>query len=298
MLFKKNKTFLLLLIIVIVAVIIVGCNFGDNLLGETRELEIEVVGAGDVNISEGTNYYYDNATVTIEAIPDEGAVFDSWSGDVDNRHENPTNILMDGDKEILPVFRVEGEALGTAIVSDVSGSMSGVMGEQIDGLKTFIRRMNADLDMVGLYAFSSSSSRRLNFGKVDRDNNNSGTWDIIEEVNKLDAGGGTALWDATIDGINMASNAENEYEHVMSSVLVFTDGEDNRSSAGKQDVINTAQSAGISVYIVGLDPRPDFGYDPVVLRDVSEATGGTFYDTPTPTELQNLYQEIYTDLHR
>ena len=42
-------------------------------------------------------------TVTLEAVPDEHRVFGGWSGDLSGS-ENPTSILMDGDKSIVATF--------------------------------------------------------------------------------------------------------------------------------------------------------------------------------------------------
>jgi len=45
-------------------------------------------------------------TVTLEAVPDEYRVFAGWSGDVTGT-ENPTSVLMDGDKSVAATFTRE-----------------------------------------------------------------------------------------------------------------------------------------------------------------------------------------------
>ena len=59
--------------------------------------------------------YYDSGSVaTLEAIPDFGHVFDSWSGDVSGT-DNPTVLLMDCDMNVTANFSINWLLVGGGI---------------------------------------------------------------------------------------------------------------------------------------------------------------------------------------
>ncbi len=63
-----------------------------------------------------TLYLEDGTTVTIEAVPAFGYVFDSWSGDLSGT-TNPAILIMDCDKSITANFSIDWTLVGTAIGS-------------------------------------------------------------------------------------------------------------------------------------------------------------------------------------
>ncbi|MFC2005222.1 hypothetical protein ACFLUY_03245 [Chloroflexota bacterium] len=56
------------------------------------------------------------ATVTIEAVPDFGHVFDSWSGDLSDA-ANPAFLVIDNNKNITAIFSTDWTAVIVIIVS-------------------------------------------------------------------------------------------------------------------------------------------------------------------------------------
>ena len=67
----------------------------------TYTLTVNVVGGGSVTPSGGV--YSADDVVTLTAIPNNGWVFDHWSGDAVGS-TNPTTVIMNSDKEITAVF--------------------------------------------------------------------------------------------------------------------------------------------------------------------------------------------------
>ncbi len=72
----------------------------------TYSLTINVNGSGTTDPVPGVHQYSDGAVAVITATPDEGWVFNSWSGDIGqaNPQDNPIQILMDADKVITANF--------------------------------------------------------------------------------------------------------------------------------------------------------------------------------------------------
>ncbi len=134
----------------------------------------------------------------------------------------------------------------------------------------------------------------FDYGPIGQDNNDSGTLDILEEIDKLSASGTTLLWKSTYVGLEMA--IENNHDYVSMGLLVFTDGEDNQS--GNTDeywvekISEKAKNEGIPIFTVGLD-QEGWAYNPEPLEELAERTGGMFFDTPDSEELEKIYEELF-----
>ncbi len=68
-----------------------------------HELVITIDGEGATSPTEGESTYPHGESVVVEAFPDEGWVFDQWTGDYGSEEEQIT-ITMDGDKELRANF--------------------------------------------------------------------------------------------------------------------------------------------------------------------------------------------------
>ncbi len=68
-----------------------------------RELEIEVKGEGTTEPKPSSHLYYDGESVLIKAFPEEGWLFEKWTGDYESAKKEIT-IIMNEDKEIRAHF--------------------------------------------------------------------------------------------------------------------------------------------------------------------------------------------------
>ena len=84
-------------------------------------LTIEISGNGSVIPLGGT--YKKNNMVPIEAIADDGWLFDQWNGDLTGSL-NPTTIRMTSDKHVIAIFVPEGVAQEYTLTTAVIGSGS------------------------------------------------------------------------------------------------------------------------------------------------------------------------------
>ena len=84
-------------------------------------LTTSVSGSGSVDPSGGT--YKKNNMVTIEAIADDGWLFEHWEGDLTGT-VNPTTIRMSSDKHVIAVFAQEGVPQEYTLTTTVTGSGS------------------------------------------------------------------------------------------------------------------------------------------------------------------------------
>jgi formylglycine-generating enzyme required for sulfatase activity len=82
-------------------------------------LSTNVVGNGSITLDPTGGTYDYGTVVTVEATPDTGWSFDSWSGDLTGS-TNPTTITMDGDKSITATFTINQYTLTTNVTGNGS----------------------------------------------------------------------------------------------------------------------------------------------------------------------------------
>lgn len=82
----------------------------DDSATTTYTLTTSTTGNGSVTLTPSGGTYNDGDTVTVEAVPDSGWSFDSWSGDLSGS-TNPETVTMDADKTVTATFT---EDVGTA----------------------------------------------------------------------------------------------------------------------------------------------------------------------------------------
>lgn len=108
-------------------------------------------------------------------------------------------------------------------------------------------------------------------------------------VGTVEANGGTSIAPAFDAGIEMLSRESGERV-----IFMLSDGEDDQFSDPntRADIIKKANQAGITVFAIG------FGAGYETLRDVAEATGGSYIGASELEDLINSFDEISQTLQR
>ncbi len=180
--------------------------------------------------------------------------------------------------DVTPLSGTSG-AVSIALVFDRSGSMNGSKIQQAKvAARTFIDNF-ADQDRAALVSFSSSVTADQQFLFTDLP----GKQTIKDAINRLNAGGGTALIDGVIVGVNLTAG-----EPGTKAVIVFTDGQENSSSHTLQDAVSTAVAANIPVYTIGLGS----GANQSFLTTLAHDTGGEYYYAPSASQMAAIYAAI------
>lgn len=154
------------------------------------------------------------------------------------------------------------------VLVDTSGSMADKLDDVQDALRHLLTQLKPD-DEAALLTFSDGVRRVSEFG-ASRDS-------IRRAIDRLPARGGTALYDAVLDGIEALAGAH----HQKKALLVVTDGNDTASRSQLRDVIAGVAGAEALVYCLGIGhgARGSFGHDPDsvnigALREIAEPSGG------------------------
>ncbi len=179
----------------------------------------------------------------------------------------------------------ELQSVTTMLVIDVSGSMetAGKLPSAKASAVEYIRQMRPH-DQAGLISYNTQALVRQSITD-DKDA-------LMSAVNSLESGGDTAMYDALMA-------AENALEDVpgRKTIILLTDGLDNRSSHNAADVIAGIGPAGLSISVIGLGDATQEDYlwtslDEQALTSLAEAAGGKYSFVNDPDGLQALYQQL------
>ena len=186
----------------------------------------------------------------------------------DLRQQDFTLTEDDRLQEIAVFARDTDTPLSVELVVDVSGSMADKLENVEDALRHFTRVMRSD-DEIGLIEFNSVVGSVV---PLDAPRER-----LTRAFDRLRADGGTALFDAVIQGLETLRDAR----HRKRVLLLLTDGNDTASRASQRDAVTAVIRSEALVYVLGLGHgrRGSFGHaddtvDIGTLRALAQPSGG------------------------
>ncbi len=107
-------------------------------------------------------------------------------------------------------------------------------------------------------------------------------YDLVE---KLEASGGTHLYNAVLKAVRMTNNLPSGHR----AVLVLSDGVNEPANIGDPDgPITLAKESNVPIYVIGLGSRTDETY----LRRLTSETGGVLKMAPSSAELAETFDDM------
>lgn len=178
------------------------------------------------------------------------------------------------------------ENLNIDIVADVSDSMNISMTSQgtdmevsQEAMVNFVNQIQFNVgDKAGLMSFADGIKRNLYF----TDDKNL----LINEINNLQMGNMTSLYDALYASINQIATTKGA-----KCVIAFTDGEDTNSELRPEAVKDIAKRYKIPVYIIGIGSSLNSS----VLMDITESTGGFYEHIADASYMSGIYERIFKE---
>ncbi len=232
--------------------------------------------------SEGSASDDDAALIQILDVIDDGetVVLDvavPSTGDAPLPDRSVFGVAYNGDS--IDNFQLNGVNSGVdvIIVLDTSGSMipSGAMTEAKRAANALIDRLT-DNSRVGVIGFGDTVTV-LNEPTADHSLARS-------NINSLEAGGDTALWDGLVE----ASKQGSDTSGILPYVVVLSDGANDGGVAGQQDAIAALEESGSALYAVFIDSPSADGTE---LQAAVEELNG-IYVAADSGELQTAYERI------
>ncbi len=204
-------------------------------------------------------------------------------------------LILDGGTPRMPSVFIADDALPLAsvLLIDRSGSMAGVPLDQARLAAGAFLSNQTTKDLVEVLAFNERVDRVSPFGAESRAS--------LQALNKLEAGGQTALFDALLvarqdlDRIGRQSPRQPRQ-----AIVLLSDGEDTRSVLAFEDVRDELRRSGILVYVLSI--RVDDRGRPLPPRWQAEQlafdTGGRAVTASSPQALASLYDDVHRELRR
>ena len=166
-----------------------------------------------------------------------------------------------------------------ALVFDASGSMFGAGNTEAKAAgHAFVNQMDSTRDEAAVLWFNNVVTTRQTM--------TSSGFLLRSAIDSLPFGGATAVWDGAYAGINEVVLHASKSSR---AVIVITDGQDSQSMRQPAEIIALANRNRIRVFTIGIGSS----INSAQLQAIANLTGGRYYETPMPTQLTAILQEIF-----
>jgi Ca-activated chloride channel homolog len=232
----------------------------------------------------------DNGTFVIRKNVDEvllhATVLDSKQRMVTDLDRNAFTVFEDGKQQTIVSFRHEDIPVAIGIVIDNSGSMREKRAKVNQAALNLVRSSNPQ-DEVFVVNFNDEYY-------LDQDFTND-LLKLKEALEKIDAKGGTALYEAVVASAeHLKKNARLERK----VLFVVTDGEDNASRENLEQAVKQLQEEnGPSVYAIGIlgeEEHPKRARK--ALEIIAQRTGGLAFFPKTLDEVDEISRQVAHDI--
>lgn len=214
---------------------------------------------------------------------------------VRDRHDNTVSglkaenfeVYEDGVRQNLRIFRAEDIPVTAGLVVDHSGSMQRKIEDVTAAAQAFARSGNPG-DQMFVINFNGYVSPGLPEGMPFSNRAD----ELGQAILRAPVTGNTALYDA----IDVALDRLQTGNRDRKALLVISDGGDNASVSGLQQVLTKAGQSGAVIYTVGIFDPNDYEKNPAVLRKIAKATGGEAYFPAQHSDTVAICERIAADI--
>ncbi len=201
--------------------------------------------------------------------------------------EEPKTLLKVPRPSVLAsirqVWRLTKRSANIYLVADVSGSMGGgKITAAKEALISFIDQIESGREKVGLVTFTDKVENMVALGTLAT---NRGL--LKSNVRRLEAGGGTALYDAVIYAYDRLEDQRDPKR--INAIVVMTDGKDESSRKSVHEIRFKTSTAEVPVLIFTVAYGDDA--DMKVLRQIADWGDGRAYKSDLET-IGKLYELI------
>lgn len=229
----------------------------------------------DITINQVNSSNFPMIDVYFSAYNTEGTYIDNLKKDMIKIIES-----KDLNSEIIDFKKLnENEATKINLVMDTSGSMGdGKLTKAKEAAMNFLEVVKFDKgDSVELITFNDEVSINQFFTSNEEY--------FKSSIQGLSEYGQTCFYDALYTAL-IETNKENGPK----CVIAFTDGIDNKSTKGYDEIIDLSNKLSIPIYIVGIGSDVDVS----ILEKITDETGGEYTSITDLYKLEDIYKNIYT----
>ena len=215
-------------------------------------------------------------------------VLDDRGRFADGLKQENFRILEDKIEQKLSVFKREDVPVSMGLVIDNSGSMRDKRPRVNEAAITLVESSNPQ-DEAFVVNFNDDF-----YLDLDKDFTNS-IPELKEALERIDARGSTALYDAIIGSLDHLKKASKDKR----VLLIVTDGEDNTSRNSLEKTIREIQKTDTVVYTIGLlsqESKKNAKRAKKALEDIAKASGGLSYFPENVEDVHNICQQVAHDI--
>lgn len=224
------------------------------------------------------------AAVDVNLVELNVSVYDSAGRFAKGLSKEDFTVLEDGVPQGLTAFEfAEALPMALGLVIDGSGSMDKSMPLVKQAATEFVTNVIGEKDKGFVIEFrerptllTPMTSRR---------------GDLIRAIGETRPGGATAFYDSIVLGLYQFRPLAGK-----KALVVLTDGKDNHSSTDWATLKRYARTAGVPIYVIGLELSIlDMGLKSR-LKELAEDTGGEVFLVGKAAELPEIYRKIETEV--
>jgi Ca-activated chloride channel family protein len=196
-------------------------------------------------------------------------------------------VFDNGVPQTIKSFATEDAPLSIGIVFDLSGSMQGKFVRARKALTEFLRTCNPK-DEFFVVGFNDRPAVLVDYtSDVD---------DVEARMVMVRPENRTALIDAMYLSVNHLKTAKYDRR----AMLVISDGGDNRSRYSSNELERLVRESEIQIYSIGIfdpyAPTEEEQNGPLLLKDISEQTGGRLFQVLDVQDLGDIAARISEEL--
>jgi tight adherence protein B len=179
-----------------------------------------------------------------------------------------------------------GRAKSVVLAIDRSQSMRGrPLREAVAAARAFVAAKPA-ADRIAVSAFATEAVMLTGFSSATIDA------DIaLRNVREVDEVQGTKLYDDLV----LAAESLAGEEYPSRVIIVVTDGNETKSTASLDDVVQAARKAHVAIYVIAIESSR---FTPGPLKALAVKTGGAYHGTASAAELKGVYNSIANEFQR
>ncbi len=222
----------------------------------------------------------------VEEVVLHATVIDNKQHIITNLEKGSFTVFEDGHPQTITSFRHEDIPVAMCIVVDNSGSMREKR-EKVNAAALNLVRASNPNDEVCVVNFNDEYYLDQDFTANIKK--------LKEGLEKIEARGGTALYDAVVaSATHLKENAKLEKK----VIFVVTDGDDNESSETLEQAVRRLQADnGPVVYAIGLlEGEEHAKHAKRALQIMCERTGGIAFLPKTLDEVDAISREVAHDI--
>lgn len=207
---------------------------------------------------------------------------------VEGLQESNFRVYEDKVEQKLSVFKREDIPVSMGLVIDNSGSMREKRPRVNEAALTLVQNSNPQ-DEAFVVNFNDDF-----YLDLDKDFSSS-IPELKEALERIDARGSTALYDAIIGSLDHLKKGTKE-KHVL---LIVTDGEDNTSRNSLEKTIREIQKTDTVIYTIGLlgqESKRSAKNAKKALTEIALASGGLAYFPESVDDVHSICEQVAHDI--